>query len=383
MKQTLLLIASLALGTPAIASDTIKIGLGVPMTGDYAPYAEWQGARCMAEMINSEGGVNGMKIEVLTQDSGADTQTAISLAQKFLDEGVVMLGTIPFSDTMIPVAQIAQGYGVSIFQPQSTQVEMHAGIVNNFFTGVSPDPFTATAAANYALEQGVKNVVLLTSDEGGSWSARTPLWFGDVIEAGGGKVLTKLNFSFGTSDWSPQIAEMKALGQTVDAVYISSIMPDIAVLIRQLRSAGIDAWVVGSDGFDDPSLDAVASDDASILDKVFFATLAPSHADSAVVKFMADCKAMGIDVPGLFPALGADTVKAVAWAVGQSGSTDAAVIADTIRNADSVPVLTVDEISFKSTRTYAQRTIPVIGYKNGQRVLISNEIPSNVPSDWN
>ena len=383
MKNTLLLLATIALSTPAMAADSIKIGLGVPMTGDYAPYAEWQGARCMAEMINAEGGVNGMKIEVLIQDSGADTQTAISLAQKFLDEGVVMLGTIPFSDTMIPVAQIAQDYGVSIFQPQSTQVEMHAGIVNNFFTGVSPDPFTATAAANYALEQGVKNVVLLTSDEGGSWSARTPLWFGDVIEAGGGKVLTKLNFSFGTSDWSPQIAEMKALGQTVDAVYISSIMPDIAVLIRQLRSSGIDAWVVGSDGFDDPSLDAIGSDDPSILDKVFFATLAPSHADSAVVKFMADCKAMGIDVPGLFPALGADTVKAVAWAVAQSGSTDASVIADTIRNADSVPVLTVDEISFKTTRTYAQRTIPVIGYKNGQRVLISNEIPSNVPSDWN
>jgi len=383
MKNTLLLFAAIALSTPAMAADSIKIGLGVPMTGDYAPYAEWQGARCMAEMINAEGGVNGMKIEVLIQDSGADTQTAISLAQKFLDEGVVMLGTIPFSDTMIPVAQIAQGYGVSIFQPQSTQVEMHAGIVNNFFTGVSPDPFTATAAANYALEQGVKNVVLLTSDEGGSWSARTPLWFGDVIESGGGKVLTKLNFSFGTSDWSPQIAEMKALGQTVDAVYISSIMPDIAVLIRQLRSSGIDAWVVGSDGFDDPSLDAIGSDDPSILDKVFFATLAPSHADSAVVKFMADCKAMGIDVPGLFPALGADTVKAVAWAVAQSGSTEASVIADTIRNADSVPVLTVDEISFKTTRTYAQRTIPVIGYKNGQRVLISNEIPSNVPSDWN
>ena len=383
MKNTLLLLAAIALSTPAMAADSIKIGLGVPMTGDYAPYAEWQGARCMAEMINAEGGVNGMKIEVLIQDSGADTQTAISLAQKFLDEGVVMLGTIPFSDTMIPVAQIAQGYGVSIFQPQSTQVEMHAGIVNNFFTGVSPDPFTATAAANYALEQGVKNVVLLTSAEGGSWSARTPLWFGDVIESGGGKVLTKLNFSFGTSDWSPQIAEMKALGQTVDAVYISSIMPDIAVLIRQLRSSGIDAWVVGSDGFDDPSLDAIGSDDPSILDKVFFATLAPSHADSAVVKFMADCKAMGIDVPGLFPALGADTVKAVAWAVAQSGSTEASVIADTIRNADSVPVLTVDEISFKTTRTYAQRTIPVIGYKNGQRVLISNEIPSNVPSDWN
>ena len=382
MKKILFASAAIALALPAIAADTIKIGLGVPMTGDYAPYAEWQGARCMAEMINKDGGVNGMQIEVLVQDTGADTQTAISLAQKFLDEGAVMLGTIPFSDTMIPVAQVAESYGVSIFQPQSTQVEMHAGIVNNFFTGVSPDPFTATAAANHALAQGVKNVVLFTSDEGGSWSARTPLWFGEVIEAGGGKVLSKLNFSFGTSDWSPQIAEIKALGEPVDAVYISSIMPDVGVLVRQLRSAGIDAWVVGSDGFDDPSLDAVATDDPSLLDKVFFATLAPSHADSAVVQFMADCKEMGIDVPGLFPTTGADTVMAVKFGVETSGSTDPAAIADAIRNADEVPVLTVDKISFKETRTYAQRTIPVIGYVDGKRVLISNEIPSGVPMDW-
>lgn len=381
-KSILTLLTCTALATPAFAQETIKIGLGVPMTGDYAPYAEWQGARCMAEMINADGGVNGQMIEVLVQDAGADTQTAISLAQKFLDEGAVMLGTIPFSDTMIPVAQIAQSYGVSIFQPQSTQVEMHAGIVENFFTGVSPDPFTATAAANYALENEVKNVVLLTSDEGGSWSSKTPLWFGEVIEAGGGQVLSTLNFSFGTSDWSPQIAEMRALDETIDAVYISSIMPDVGVLVRQLRSAGIDAWVVGSDGFDDPSLDAIGTDDPSLLDKVFFATLAPSQADSAVVNFIAECAEMGVDVPGLFPATGADTVMAVAWAVEQSGSVDPAVIAQTIREADSIPVMTVDSISFKDTITYAQRTIPVIGFENGKRVLISNEIPDNVPSDW-
>ncbi|WP_170475434.1 ABC transporter substrate-binding protein [Ruegeria conchae] len=382
-KLTLTTLTAMSLALPAVAEDTIKIGLGVPMTGDLAIYSEYLGARCMADMINAEGGAGGKKIEVLVQDSAGDTQAAISLAQKFLDEGVVMLGTTPFSDTMIPVAQIAQPYGVSIFQPQSTQVEMHAGIVDNFFTGVSPDPFTATAAANHALGEGVKNVVLLTSDEGGSWSARTPLWFGQVIEEGGGKVLAKMNFSFGTSDWSPQIADMKALGEEIDAVYISSIMPDIGVLVRQLRSAGIDAWVVGSDGFDDPSLDAVAADDPAILDKVFFATLAPSHNESAVVKFMADCKELGHDVPGLFPATGADTVKAVAWAVETSGSSDPAVIAETIRTAESIPVLTVDSISFKDTKTYAQRTIPVIGYKDGKRVLISNEIPENTPKDWN
>jgi len=46
-------------------------------------------------------------------------------------------------------------------------------------------------------------------------------------------------------------------------------------------------------------------------------------------------------------------------------------------------VLTIDKISFKDTKTYAQRTIPVIGYKDGKRVLISNVIPENTPKDWN
>ena len=59
MKKTLTALACLTLATPAIAADTIKIGLGVPMTGDYAPYSEWQGARCMAKKINAGGGVNG------------------------------------------------------------------------------------------------------------------------------------------------------------------------------------------------------------------------------------------------------------------------------------------------------------------------------------
>ncbi len=374
------LLAGTALAGTAVAEDTIKVGFPVPLTGEYAPYAEIQGARCMAEMINRDGGVDGRKFELLVQDTGADSQAAISLTEKFLDDGIVAMGTIPFSDTMIPVAQLAADYGVTVFQAQSTQVEMHSGVVDNFISGVSPDPFTATAAANYALGQGVKNVVLFTSDEGGSWSARTPVWFGEVIEAGGGKVLGALNFSFGTTDWSPQIAEMKNLDEPIDAVYISSIMPDVGVLIRQMRAAGLDAWVFGSDGLDDPSLDALAESDPALLDKVAFGTLAPSHADSRLAQFMKDCAAIDMPVEGLFPALGADTIMAVAYGVKESGGTDPEAIREALRSADAVPVLTVESVSFKDNNSFAQRTIPVIGFKDGKRVLISNEVPDNVPA---
>ncbi len=369
-----------AITSTAIAEDVIKIGLPVPLTGDFAAYNEVDGARCMAEMINRDGGVDGKKIELLIQDTGSDTQTAISLTEKFLGEGVVSLGTIPFSDTMIPVAQIAAANGVSIIQSQSTQVEMHSGVVDNFITNVAPDPYTAAAAANYALSQGVKNVAIFTSDEGGSWSARTPQWFAEVIEANGGKLQTTLNYASGTTDWSPQIAELKALDPAPDAVYISWAMPDIGILIRQMRSAGLDAWVVGSDGFDDPSLDALAGDDPTVLDKVFFGTLAPAVPGSRIEKFQQQCAEIGIEVNGLFPSLGADMVKIVAYGVEASGSSDPAAIRDAIRSADSIPVMSVEDISFKDTKSYALRSIPVIGFKDGKRVVLSQEIPQNVPS---
>ncbi|MEL6965086.1 MAG: ABC transporter substrate-binding protein [Pseudomonadota bacterium] len=372
--------AGVALAASAASADTIKIGLAVPLTGDFAPYNEVAGAQCMVKMINDAGGIDGQELELLIQDTGADTQAAISLTERFLSEGIVALGTIPFSDTMIPVAQIAAANGVTVIQSQSTQVEMHTGVVDNFITNVAPDPYTAAAAANYALAQGVKNVAIFTSDEGGSWSARTPEWFAEVIEANGGTLQATLNYTSGTTDWSPQIAELKALDPAPDAVYISWAMPDIGILIRQMRSAGLDAWVVGSDGFDDPSLDALAAEDATVLDKVFFGTLAPAVPDSRIDQFQKDCAAIGEEVEGLFPSLGGDMIKIIEYGIKAAGSADPNAIRDAIRSADSIPVMSVEAISYKDTTSYALRDIPVIGFKEGQRVVLTEEIPANVPS---
>lgn len=375
-----LAVAMLSGTSAAVAQEAIKIGLPVPLTGDFAAYNEVDGARCMVEMINRDGGVDGRPLELLIQDTGADTQSAISLTEKFLGEGVVAIGTIPFSDTMIPVAQIAAAQGVSVIQSQSTQVEMHSGVVDNFISNVSPDPYTAAAAANFAVAQGVKNVAIFVSDEGGSWSARTPEWFAEVVVANGGTLQAKLNYTSGTTDWSPQIAELKALNPAPDAVYISWAMPDIGILIRQMRSAGLDAWVVGSDGFDDPSLDALAEESPGVLDKVFFGTLAPAVPDSRIDAFQKQCAEVGVEVSGLFPSLGGDMIKIIAYGIEAAGSDDPAAIREAIRAADSIPVMSVESVSFKDTKSYALREIPVIGFKDGQRVILTHDIPANVPS---
>ena len=201
-----------------------------------------------------------------------------------------------------------------------------------------------------------------------------------MIEANGGKLQTKLNYTAGTTDWSPQIAELKALDPAPDAVYVSWAMPDIGILIRQMRSAGLDAWVVGSDGFDDPSLDALAADDPTILDKVFFGTLAPAVPGSRIEAFQKECADIGMPVSGLFPSLGADMIKIMAYGIEKAGADDPAAIREAIRNADSIPVMSVESISFKENNSFALREIPVVGFKNGERMVVSQEIPANAPS---
>ena len=138
--------------------------------------------------------------------------------------------------------------------------------------------------------------------------------------------------------------------------------------------------VFGSDGLDDPSLDSVADSDKSILDKVAFGTLAPSQPGSAMQAFQKECKAMGMPVDGMFPALGADVIMAIAYAVEKTGGTDPEAIRKALRDADSIPVRTVESVSFKKNKSHAERTVPVIGFKDGVRVLLSNTIPSFVPS---
>ena len=83
---------------------------------------------------------------------------------------------------------------------------------------------------------------------------------------------------------------------------------------------------------------------------------------------------------GLFPSLGGDMIKIIEYGITASGSLEPASIRAAIRAADSIPVMSVSSISFKDTKSYALRDIPVIGFKNGQRVLLSQNIPTNVPS---
>lgn len=379
MPAAALAILAAGLGAaPASADNTVKIGVAVALTGPLAPYEETEGARCMADKLNKAAGPNDPKIVVETADNRSDAQLSVSLAQKFLDDGDQIVAGVPFPDSLIPITQMAKSYGATVYSAPNTQVEMQELDADNFIAGAVPDPINAAATAAQVYKEGGRKAVLLTSEDSGSWSAKLPEWFGEAFTAWGGKVLGKFNYSFGITDWSPQIASIKALPEKPDVIHVSGILPDVGILIRQLRANGYDGWIVGSDGFDDPSLESTVGNPA-YLDKVIFATHGLVGMGGPIDAFLAQCKADGFKVNGIFDALGADMVMVAAAAAKKAGTTDPVKLREAMRAEGGYPGLTAPTISFFEHKSYPVKTVPVIGFENGKRVLLTDAMPTKIP----
>jgi branched-chain amino acid transport system substrate-binding protein len=372
--------AALALAAGgAGAQDTIRFGGAFSMTGDWAPYQSGTGMRCMAEILNEQGGVLGKQFEIVVRDSRSDPQLAVTLGQEFLDEGVIALDGTPASDSLIPLAQLATGYGVTVFSGVNTQVEMFQFGPSTFMTAAVPDPFNAAAAAEVAYAKGARTVLLLVSKDFATWTENLPEWFGQTFERLGGKVVGRLNHKVGTTDWSPQITEIKAMDPIPDAIHISSINPDVGILIRQLRAAGVNSMVFGSDGFDDVTLADVAGGAANVDGTVFFATHGFPEPGSKLEAFYKECEGRGYEIPGVFFGLGGDVLLLLKQGIELANSTDSTAVREALFAADSLEGITSDTFRFKDGPGYPVKRVAVLGFKDGQRILESFEVPEWVP----
>src|SRR5690606_35519640 len=101
--------------------------------------------------------------------------------------------------------------------------------------------------------------------------------------------------------------------------------------------------------------------------------------DSEIDTFLAECKTAGFAVQGIFDALGADMVLETHAAAVKAGSTDPVAIREALRAEGGNPGITASVISYAENGGFPVKTVPVIGFKAGKRVLVSDGTPSFVP----
>jgi branched-chain amino acid transport system substrate-binding protein len=371
-----------ATGAPAAGGEPIKIGGGFALTGDESaldlPAAN--GAKLAAKEINAAGGVLGRPIDLIIHDSQYKMDITAQIAKQFVEQDKVV-AVIGFTDTdsVLAAGPTIQGAGLPFITAGATSPKIPTQVGDLMFLACFGDNVQAAAGAEYGFKQFGKNAYLLW-DKGVEYTTLLGGYFKARFTELGGTIVLEDQYDDKATDFSAQIAKVKALPQQPDFYYIAAMPYNVGPVIKQFRDAGITGPIVGGDGYDTPDLVSVAGRAA---ENVFFTTHAlmdPTGGTEGIKKFIAAYKAeYGHDPENAFAALGYDTMYLLADAIKRAGSTDAAAIKKAIEETRSFPGIT-GSISFSPTAHVPQKGVTIIAVKDGKFTLAAEVVPEKVPA---
>ncbi len=328
-----LLILSLLLAACSGAAkqgDTIKIGAALCLTGIQAPLDEpaLKGAQVAVDDINKKGGVLGKKLELINLDCKSDPATTANVAVQLIDQGAKAIIAPSDFDFGGPASSEAQKAGLVGLSPAaSSPFYGSKALGDKQFTMSMWNTTMGAAAAQYAREQGW-NTVYVVTDDFIQYTKDLGLYFVEHFKTLGGTVLFEESYTQGAGDFSAQLARIKALPDQPDFFYISSYMPDLGLIIRTMREAGITQPILGGDSYDDPGLfQALGPQYGNDIVFVTHTWVSPDTSPQMAEFLKAYEAKFGGPPEAMWAAPGWDTVHILAGAMEKAGSTDGAAMA--------------------------------------------------------
>jgi branched-chain amino acid transport system substrate-binding protein len=368
-------VALLVAGTisSANAGDTLTIGLATGQTGGLAPYdgPAIEGFQIAVDEINGAGGIGGnIMIKMISKDTRSDAAQTSIAAQELLEMGIDILVTPSDADPAFAAAALATDAKVPAFSPAASSPTLPLMGGDFMFANFPGDNVQATVSAEWAYGEGFRNAYILYSPD--TQYTTLPLYFSDVWKVLGGTVAGEGTYVMGQQDFSAEVTKIKALNPPVDVIMTAAYEPDFPAFIRQLRSAGVTAQVIGSDGIDSPTTFSLG--DAG--DGVVFSTAGHALPGSALEEFNNKFKATyGRDADTIFAAIGYDLMKVIEAGVLAAGSTDSVAIRDAVANLENVQGVT-SVITYKGTTGMPVRQVSLIRVKGGDRELVAQPSPT-------
>ncbi len=316
---------------PGSGSEII-LGATLCLTGIQAGLDEpvLRGAQLAVDEINANGGVLGKQLKLVNLDGKSDPVVVGNNAEQLITEGAAAIIAPADFDFGGPASRAAQAAGlVGISPGASSPLYGAATLGDKQFTLSMWNTTMGAAAAEYAFkERGLKNAYVVT-DSFIDYTTSLSEYFIDSMEHQGGTIVGKDTYTQGDQNFSAQLQRLKATGGAADIIFVSSYMPDLGLIIRDIRAAGINTPIYGGDSYDDVELGKVLG--AEFGNGVVYATHSylSEEANPLMPAFLAQYKkAHGGDSPDTaFVANGYDTITVLAKAMEAAGSTDGAAVA--------------------------------------------------------
>lgn len=253
----LLLLAALlaALLGGCSTEKTVKLGFVAQMTGPdaYIGQAAKVALDERVKEINDAGGINGLKVQLITYDSRSEVPDAVAAAKRLIEQDKVV-GVIgpEWSGAAIPIAAIADNAKVPFIATTASNVKVTVddnGAVHPYmFRACFIDPYQGYALADFAYRELGKRKAAFITDVTAAYSVGIQNYFEEHFTELGGQVVAKEGYQANDQEFRAQISKVADSGADL-LVIPTATYRDAALISKQAAALGLNIQYLGVDGW--------------------------------------------------------------------------------------------------------------------------------------
>ena len=309
--------------TGTAAGDTVVIGGLAPLTGNVSVYgiATDNGVKLAVDAINAKGGIlGGKKITYKVYDEKGDATEAVNAYNKLVqsDKIVALVGDVTSKPT-IAVAQKAVKDGLPMITATGTAADItKAG--DNIFRACFIDPFQGELMADYAAKKLNAKTAAIIYDNGDDYSTGVANAFETEAKAAGITITNKEAYQSGSVDFKSQLTKIKA--GNPDVIMVPVYYSDVALIAVQAKDIGLNAKLLGADGWDGVLEKIDKSNLDAVKDCYFCSQYSAESTDPNLQAFLKKYKEIYKTDANMFAVLGYDAMGMMSAAIDKAGSTD-------------------------------------------------------------
>ncbi len=239
-----------------VAQAQVKLGVAGPVTGANAAFGAQlvQGVQQAAEDINKAGGILGQKIEVSIGDDVSDPKQGVSVANKFVGDGVKFVVGHFNSGVTIPASDVYSENGVLFITPSATNPKVTDRKLWDAFRVCGRDDQQGLVWAELARDKlkGKKIAVVHDKTTYGKGLADAAV---DNMHKFGVKEVLYEGVNTGEKDYSAIVSKIKESG--ADYLMWGGLHTEGGLIVRQMRDQGMKTVMISGDGITDSEFAAI------------------------------------------------------------------------------------------------------------------------------
>ena len=244
-------LVSLGAASPVQADETILIGLAGPLTGPSARIGKdlENGAQlAIADANAQKPTLNGKAVtfKLLSEDDQSDPRTAVAVAQRLVDEGVVGVVGHWNTGTSIPAARIYHDAGIAQVAPVATGHGYTQQGFDTSFRVMGHDDDGGNYAGIYAVTQ-LKAKRIAVIDDRTAFGQGLADEFIKSLAAQGIQPVAREYVDDKTVDFSAVLTTVRS--KNADLIFFGGVDSQAAPLARRIKQLGMNTPLMGAGGF--------------------------------------------------------------------------------------------------------------------------------------